>query len=403
MRSIILFLLALVLLISSCVKQDEPASEYIEESRAAPEEILIEDQDDLSGDKAEKKDPIIGAIKFDYPPTEIDKLLFIYPLGFMFGSHVTPVDHQYYVESSFGDEESLLEIYSPAGGRITSIQHMSSLPGEDTIEIDDYRLVIIHTSTISTIYIHMDKLSEKIMAFAPPPGEYTSVDIPVEAGEVIGMYGGSLDFNVVDKDVILPGFVVPESYEVEEWKIHVKDPFDYFNEPIKNKLIEKCLRAVEPIGGKIDYDIDGKLIGNWFLENTNKYGGSGDMYGTYYSGHLAIAYDYIDPEHIVVSIGSYEGESKQFGVAGNDPDPSDIGTGTLVKYGLVNFDYFDGDNRWDRKSLVKGLKVKNSDERIIGTVLLELIEDRKLKMEIFNNKTPEEIEDFSENALIYER
>ncbi len=40
---------------------------------------------------------------------------------------------------------------------------------------------------------------------------------------------------------------------------------------------------------------------------------------------------------------------------------------------------------------------------VISTVLFELVEDRKLKMEIFNNKTPEEIEDFSENALIYER
>ncbi len=403
MKLKILFLLAFVLLISSCVKQGEPAGEYIEESQASQEEVLIEDKNNLSGDKTEKKDPTDRAIKFDHPPTEINKLLFIYPLGFMFGSHVTPVDHQYYIESSFGDEESLLEIYSPAEGRITSIQHMSSLPGEDTVKIDDYRLVIVHTSAISTIYIHMDKLSEKIAVYAPPPGEYVSVDIPVEAGEVIGMYGGSLDFNIVDKDVILPGFVVPESYEVEEWKIHVKDPFDYFNEPIKSKLIEKCLRAVEPIGGKIDYDIDGKLIGNWFLENTNKYRGTGDRYGAYYSGHLAIAYDYIDPDHIIVSIGSYEGESKQFGVVGNDPDPSDIGVGTLVKYGLVNFDYFDEDIRWDRKSLVKGLKVKNSDERIIGTVLFELIEDRKLKVEIFDNKTPEEIEGFSENTLTYER
>lgn len=56
----------------------------------------------------------------------------------MFGSHVTPFDHPYYIESLFGDEESLLEIYSPTGGRITGIQHISSLPGEDTIEIEGF-------------------------------------------------------------------------------------------------------------------------------------------------------------------------------------------------------------------------------------------------------------------------
>jgi len=403
MKSRILLFLAIVFLISSCAKQIGPVGDNIEKDQTAQEEILVEDQKELFENKEEKKDSTDNAIKFDYPPTEVDKLLFIYPLGFMFGSHVTPVDHQYYVESSPTKQEGSLEVYSPAEGVITSIQHMSSLPGEEMSEIDDYRLVIEHTSIISTIYIHIDQLSEKIAKYSPPPNDYANVNIPVEAGEVIGMYGGSLDFNIVDKDIILTGFVIPESYEAEAWKIHVKDPFDYFNEPIKSQLIEKCLRTAEPVGGKIDYDIDGKLVGTWFKENTNKYGGLGSRFGAYYAGHLAIAYDYIDPEHIIVSFGSYKGESKQFGVKGNNPDPSDIGVGTLVKYELVYYDYFDGDIRWDRKSLVKGLKVKNSDEQIIGTVLFELIEDRILKMDIFDGKTAEEVDGFSENALTYKR
>ena len=75
----------------------------------------------------------------------------------------------------------------------------------------------------------------------------------------------------------------------------------------------------------------------------------------------------------------------------------------MVKYELVHYDYLDGDIRWDRKSLVKGLKVKNSNEQINGTVLFELVEDRKLKMEIFDGKTAEEVDKFSENILLYER
>ncbi|MCH8908147.1 MAG: hypothetical protein IH840_13745 [Candidatus Heimdallarchaeota archaeon] len=31
-------------------------------------------------------------------------------------------------------------------------------------------------------------------------------------------------------------------------------------------MLEKNPRTVEPFGGKIDYDIDGRLIGNWYLQ-----------------------------------------------------------------------------------------------------------------------------------------
>ncbi len=399
-----LFFLVLIILITSCVKQVVPAKDNIEKDQTVQDKILEEEQKELFEDKEEKKDFSVGAIKFDYPPTELGKLLFIYPMGLMSGSHVTPVDHQYYVEAYPTELEGSLEVYSPAEGVITSIQHMNSYPGDTTSEIiNDYRLVIEHTSTITTIYIHIDKLSGKIANYAPPLGEFANVNIHVEAGEVIGMYGGSLDFNVVDKSVILTGFVVPESYEAEAWKIHVKDPFDYFNEPIKSLLVEKCLRTEDPIGGKIDYDIDGKLVGNWFRENTNKYRGLKDESGAYYKGHLTIAYDYIDPGQIIISFGLYEGEPKQFGIKGNYPDPSDIGVGTPIKYELVYYNYFNGDVCWDRKSLIKGLVVKNSEEQIIGTVLFELIEDRKLKVEIFDGKIVGEVDGFSENFLIYER
>ncbi len=46
------------------------------------------------------------------------------------------------------------------------------------------------------------------------------------------------------------------------------DTFDYFDEPVKSQLLAKSLRIALPVGGKIDYDIDGKLIGNWFREGS---------------------------------------------------------------------------------------------------------------------------------------
>ena len=343
-------------------------------------------------------------IMFDYAPLDLTNVVFIEPLGAMIGNHVTPIDHQYYAALDHMLQDAaqiIVDVYSPASGTVTQIQHMSSLPGDDTIQIDDYRIVIEHTSTISSIYIHLDTLSEKIAAVAPPPGEYASVNVAVGAGETIGYYSGTIDYNVVDENIVLTGFVNPDSYQAESWKIHTPDPFDYFNEPIKSHLIAKCLRTAEPVGGKIDYDIDGRLIGSWFKENTNGYAGLGQ--DNYWVGHLSVVYHNVDPEHIIVSLGSYNNQPRQFGVKNNLPDPADVSVATgQILYELVDYDYYDGDLRWDRESLVKGLRLRNSDF-VQGVVLFQLIEDRRLKVEIFPDTTAAGVGTFTENAMIYVR
>ncbi len=344
------------------------------------------------------------SIIFYYPPVDLSKVVFIEPMGSMIGNHVTPIDHQYYMALDhmlLDEAQIIVDVYSPASGTVTQIQHMSSLPGDDMIQIDDYRIVIEHTSTISSIYIHLDTLSEIIAAVAPPPGEYASVNVTVGAGETIGYYSGTIDYNVVDEDIELTGFVNPASYQVEPWKIHTPDPFDYFHEPIKSQLIEKCLRTAEPEGGKIDYDIDGRLIGSWFKENTNGYAGLDP--DNYWVGHLSVVYHSVDPEHVIVSLGSYNNQPHQFGVKSNSPDPADVSVATgQILYELVDYDYYDGDVRWDRESLVKGLKLRNSDF-VQGVVLFQLIEDRRLKVEIFPDMTAASVGTFTENAMIYVR
>ena len=116
-----------------------------------------------------------------------------------------------------------------------------------------------------------------------------------------------------------------------------------------------------------------------------------------------MAYDSIDPEHIIASFGDYSGQPLQFGVKDNMPDPADVSVSTgLVKYELVSYDYYDGAEVWDRASLIKGLKVQNY-VNVQGVVLFQLIDDRLLKVEIFPNKIANEVTDFTGNALIYVR
>ena len=53
---------------------------------------------------------------------------------------------------------------------------------------------------------------------------------------------------------------------------------------------------------------------------------------------------------------------------------------------LVDFDYYNGNKRWDRRSLVKGLKGKSMDH-VHGVALLEMVGDRELKVEIILNSS----------------
>lgn len=203
--------------------------------------------------------------------------------------------------------------------------------------------------------------------------------------------------------------MVPQSYVREPWKIYTVDPLEYFAPAIREKLQALNLRQVEPRGGKIDYDVDGKLVGNWFQEGTNGYNGANPS--RYWLGHLSLVYDYIDPTHITVSLGATllgncQCESKQYGVKGNTPDPKDVSAASgLVKYSLVFYDYMSaGANRsWDRRSPAKDLRAVNQDQRVFGTLLVQLVEERKLKAQYFDGKSAEQVTDFTDTALTFVR
>ena len=346
-----------------------------------------------------------GPVTFTYSPMKFEDIEMIMPLGLISPpGHITPTDHQYYYPHTWKrelKEEDLVDAYSPADGVVTSLEIMPDFfnTAKGT-NLGDYRLIIHHTCTFYTIYIHLRQIPEKLQKIVEKKADGRQ-PVKVKAGELIGR-ATSFDFSAHNEDVTLQGFIIPEHYNAEPWKIHTVDPFDYFVPEVKTELLKKNLRTAEPLGGKIDYDIDGRLIGNWFVENT--YGYLGVKRPDYYVTHISFAPNALDPKHFIIGLGNYNGGGRDFGAKGNTPNPKDVDISTgIVIYELLDFEHFDDSGRpWDRISYVNGLTAKNGDV-VQGFLLVQLIDKRKLKLEAFPGKTKEQVAGFTEKAVIYER
>ncbi len=343
-----------------------------------------------------------GTVQFTHPPMNIDEIEKIEPIGLMIGGHVTPIDHGYYTgkgwtTSSREDLSLYRNVFAPAAGKI----QVGQMPSEyASSSVGDYRLVLYHTCSFYTIYIHVNQLSEKLQKIV---GTNEAVD--VQAGELIGKAPG-FDFSVHNENITLPGFIVPKTYEVEPFKLHTVDMFDNFVEPLRTQLLAKNVRQAAPRGGKIDYDIDGKLVGNWFEENTNGYRGKPEYNSGigYWGTHVAFAYDGYVPSTLVLSIGDFDGQAQQFGVKGNSPDFATVSQDTgLVTYELVKYEYLtDAGEYWTRTHFAKLMSTEPSTV-IEGTVLVQMLEDRKIKLETFPGQSTSQVEGFTSGAKIYVR
>jgi len=353
-----------------------------------------------------ERDPV----RFTAVPADPDDLSHIYPLGLMTGSHVTPVDHQYYYWASLDVPVERHTVHSPADGVVVEVGYQPP----------DYRVIIEHSCDVYTIWIHLEQLAGPLArldgAISSSRPHYER--IPVSAGELIAYDGATngFDFSVHDARVVLPGFVRPETYAAEPWKVHTVDPYDYFDEPARSRLLAKNVRQVEPLGGKIDHDVPGRLIGSWFVEGTNGYAGIVQQSGPvapgqqigYWSTHLAIAPDAIDPSAIIVSMPSFGDHRAQVAIGTLTPHPADVSVATgLVKYELVGWAYVreSTGEHWGATSWTAydDIIVEVYPQHVDGTVLFQLLDDHRLKLEAFPGLRADEVSGFTDDATIYER
>jgi hypothetical protein len=342
-----------------------------------------------------------GPVRLSHLPLREEDIGSISPLGMMIHAHVTPSNHLSIQPKDRNAAKAHYPIVAPADGFVVDL-HRPPLGNPDPgirAYSGDYRIVIEHSATCYSWFGLVDELDRTVLdaiGGGPRAGQPVGVRVPVKAGQTIAWSGGShgVDYTLLDTEKTLKGFVdLTQFRQRDPWKPHVVDPFDYMDEPLRSRLLKLNPRTSEPRGGKIDYDIDGRLVGNWYERGTGGYAGK-DRRLDYWLGHLAFAYHHIDPTKIVVSLGSFDGRPRQFWVKGNSPDPAKIGVRDgAVKYELV---YAAIDNA--------GQPYEGIDtNRVQGVVLAQVLPGRQIKVETFPGRTARDVRDFSDAPKVYER
>lgn len=352
-----------------------------------------------------------GRVTFVNAPMRAEDYAMILPYGLMVGGHVTPIDHMYFAPPH-GSARDAFEVRAVADGVIYSMQPRDINVESGTARPREWRMDIAHTCTFTSYFDLLTSLDPALEAeYDRTQGGRTAAwqGIPVKAGQLVGRIGAqTLDFGVYDYEVTLPGFIVPAHYDREPWKVHTVDPYPHFPEAIREEMLAKALRKVEPRAGKIDWDEPGKAVGNWFLEGTNGYAGADPA--RYWTGHLALAYDAYDPTRLRFSIGTWTpGKEAQLGVLGNAPDWRTVTPESgVVKVELV-YEMHYARNAPERRGFGPGGVIPGDDvtsERmgpVQGVALLQLIDADNLKLEVFPGKTAAEVAGFTSAARTYVR
>jgi len=318
-------------------------------------------------------------------------------------SHPFPTKHMYISDDIGWDDPGnslTYDVVAPADGLIVGVGATSS--------VNDYNMVIWYSCSLVSYFIHLGDLTPEILAVtgevSPESGwdAFNQNAIPVKAGQRIAKSKGTFDFGVLDSKVNLTGWIFP-THQGGGVQIHTADPFDYFIEPVRSQMLEKNPRTVEPIGGKVDYDIYGRLVGNWFEEGREGYESGTPDFTT--KGHLAIGYDFINPTRLVLSFGAEDeiGITHDdcrscgwvYGVKGNKPDPADVSVDSgLVKYELMAS---------ERETDPRGFRVSVNTDEVLGVFLVQMIDDRTIKGEVFPKKKASQVTGFTVNSIIYHR
>ena len=316
-----------------------------------------------------------GQMLFSQFPVDTSDIGYIIPLGHLAPPrHTRPSDHIYFMDIPAGTI-----LYAPASGKVLDTYTFDEGNGQF-----DNRITIGVTNTASYYFMHL-LLDDGI-----------KIGCKIKTGQRLGTLGAAnmigFDMGAMVKTINLP-FIDPKLYGLGS--LHCDSPIKHFPKNMQNALYAKVRRLGPEKDGKICYDIDGKLSGNWIAEDATTFDPlKTDNYASYF---VSFVYGNYDPSKMTISIGndsfftSVNGNSsfqsvKLFYIQNDATKFEDVTPATGKQmyqlYGTSEF----GSNL-------------NQHE---GLLIVQMMVNQKIKIELFDDTTAND-HDFTSNAKIYVR
>ena len=288
-----------------------------------------------------------GPPAFTVAPIEPSALQYIVPIGNMGPwAHTFPTDHAYLYHHLGSGTFTPIPVLAPAAGTIEN-----TYPGLN----GEVKAWIRINSQFTYYFDHI------VLASGLATGSR------VDAGAVLGTSGGAaLDFAVRDMGFNV-GFIAPARYGMDT--VHARSPFPYFTEPLRSQFYAKVQREGGELDGRLSFDLDGTLSGNWFAEDLPVASSSSNDVNVG-SRQLAFARDVRFPDRQRVSIGGF-GITGLYGVPPDAPDFAAItpGTGQVV-YRLLE----------------AGEPGGPAGTRQVALLVTQLLEGRRLRVEVVRDQ-----------------
>jgi hypothetical protein len=225
---------------------------------------------------------------------------FIAPLGNLNPpDHTLPTDHIYLYHRLNNPSSSPRTVVAPADGTIQSI----------ITHNNDVKLLIRGASTF-TYYLDHVVIDASVRQGSA-----------VTAGQTLGATSGGafgIDLGLINDAMTVP-FLGPSRYASES--LHGDAPLKFFEEPLRAQMYALVRRSGDDKDGTFNYDIAGRLSGNWFDEGLSP---SESTLPSAWARHLAFVYDNYEPTSIRIASGGALGVVGAFGVPPESTPPRDV-------------------------------------------------------------------------------
>jgi hypothetical protein len=295
---------------------------------------------------------------FTSSPIEKSKIDYILSLGWIQPSgHTIPTSHIYFWSTQKSTDPKL-PVYAPGNGVINMILQVPVLNiPECKVWVkmnDDFMYHLDHI-------VLNDTLKE---------------GMTIKAGQIIGTtgLGPAIDFGVIDNAVV-NDFANPKRYNDEH--LHCGKPLSYYPDSLKSILYPKVDREGNEKDGKVNVDVKGKLVGNWFLDDKTFHVDGPDGW----EKELSFAFDIQKPTRVLVSIGGTLGQTGKWGIPSDAIRPEDV----TVSSGKVAY---------------RLLYMEELTQA--GLMIVQMLDADHIKIQVFPNSQESDAE-FDGNAKTYAR